>query len=94
MQGPNVFLYPQYDTVAPQYIFAPQTSNEFALVRYNSDGTLDTDFGVLGRWVTQTNSGSNINEIIVQPTAKSWRSAHLSNTPAVIILATVISAAV
>ncbi|MBE9211527.1 DUF4347 domain-containing protein [Plectonema cf. radiosum LEGE 06105] len=44
---------------------------DFALIRYNTDGTLDTGFGVGGRVITAVTSGQDlIDTIIIQPDGK------------------------
>lgn len=46
------------------------TVNRFALVRLNTDGTVDTTFGTNGRVVTQINTSSIANDVVVQPDGK------------------------
>ncbi|WP_375471149.1 DUF4347 domain-containing protein [uncultured Nostoc sp.] len=47
------------------------TNNDFAIVRYNSDGTLDTSFNTTGKVTTDFNSNDDSgNSITVQPDGK------------------------
>jgi uncharacterized delta-60 repeat protein len=51
--------------------FAGVLSNSsFALVRYNSDGSLDTGFGASGKVTTQFGASSSVNAITIQPDGK------------------------
>ncbi len=44
--------------------------SNFALVRYNTDGTLDTSFGIGGRVTTGFDSGSFAAELVIAPDGK------------------------
>lgn len=46
------------------------TSGDFALVRYNSDGSLDTSFGSNGLTTTDLGASDAITDIILQPNGK------------------------
>jgi uncharacterized delta-60 repeat protein len=67
----NSYVYPPiplgHPVAQPNFII-PHANDDFALVRYNSDGTLDKSFGMEGRVVTQ--SGGSINKLIVQADGK------------------------
>jgi uncharacterized delta-60 repeat protein len=45
--------------VVAGYTYNGWTGNDFALIRYNSDGSLDTSFGINGKVITIVSSGSN-----------------------------------
>jgi uncharacterized delta-60 repeat protein/LPXTG-motif cell wall-anchored protein len=47
-------------------------TNDFAVVRYNSDGSLDTSFGTAGKTITDIDSSSDDygNAVVVQPSGK------------------------
>jgi uncharacterized delta-60 repeat protein len=45
-------------------------NSSFALVRYNSDGSLDTGFGASGKVTTPFGAGSRVNAITIQPDGK------------------------
>jgi uncharacterized delta-60 repeat protein len=53
-------------------INSPGGATEFALVRYNVNGTLDTTFGTGGKVLTQTSPGANcnINDVALQADGK------------------------
>ena len=66
-----------YDTANALAIFsdgkilvAGTSSNDFALVRYLSDGTFDTSFGVDGKVITNISSGDDGNCVVVQDDGK------------------------
>ena len=42
-------------------------SDDFSLARYNPDGSLDTEFGVLGRTVTDLGGNDGVSALVVQP---------------------------
>jgi uncharacterized delta-60 repeat protein len=42
-------------------------SEDFSLARYNPDGSLDTEFGVLGRTVTDLGGNDGVFALVVQP---------------------------
>ena len=45
-------------------------SEDFSLARYNPDGSLDTEFGVLGRTVTDLGGNDGVFALVVQPDGK------------------------
>jgi len=47
-----------------------QTSSDFAVVRYNSDGTLDHGFGVGGKVITALGGDAQIRSLVIQPDGK------------------------
>ncbi len=46
------------------------TTSDFALIRYNSDGNLDTSFGVDGKVITPVESRSEANSVVIQSDGK------------------------
>ena len=52
------------------------TDNDFALVRYNIDGTLDNSFGDNGKVVTDINNNDFVHAVVVQPDGKIIVAGH------------------
>ena len=60
-------------TVTAGYVQVPSGGLDFALMRYNTDGSLDTSFDGDGRVTTSTASGSSqemANSVVIQPDGK------------------------
>jgi|SRR5688572_4019963 len=57
--------------VAAGYSYVPSTSTrDFAVLRYNANGTLDTTFSGDGRLVTNLGAGDQAFEVAIQPNGK------------------------
>lgn len=69
----DIALYPDGRIVAAGSTFAPVTYADFALARYNSNGSLDTSFDGDGKLHTDflgSNLGDGISSIAIQPDGK------------------------
>ena len=56
--------------VAAGYSYLPSADSDFALTRYNTDGSLDTTFSGDGRLITKFGGESSADDIAVQPNGK------------------------
>jgi len=67
----TVLTLPDGKIIVAGYSLAGGT-NDFAVVRYNSDGSLDTSFGTAGKTITDIDSSSDDygNAVVVQPSGK------------------------
>jgi uncharacterized delta-60 repeat protein len=52
------------------------TDNDFALVRYNIDGTLDNSFGDIGKVITDINNNDYVHDLAIQPDGKIVVAGH------------------
>ncbi len=64
-------LQPDGKIVAGGYVETSSTDSDFGLARYNSDGSLDTSFGSVGKVTTAFGSSDDyVNGIVLQPDGK------------------------
>jgi len=57
------------------------SSSDFALARYNSDGSLDTTFGTDGKVTTDFSGGGDVSySVVLQPDGKIILSGHTNNS--------------
>jgi uncharacterized delta-60 repeat protein len=73
----DIALAPDGKIVAVGLTFAGTSSPRIAVVRYNSNGTLDTTFGTGGKVITQISFGAVANAVVVQPDGKVLVGGHV-----------------
>lgn len=72
----------QYDEkiILGGYMVHLPHAKDFALIRYNADGNIDTGFGINGRVITTIGENSDlINEIIIEPDGKILAGGYTSS---------------
>lgn len=55
------------------------SNNDFAVARYNSDGSLDAGFGTSGQVVTDFGNEDNLASVTIQPNGKIVVAGHVNN---------------
>jgi uncharacterized delta-60 repeat protein len=80
--GLAVALQPDGKIVAAGTSFGQFTISDFALTRYNTDGSLDSSFGTGGRVITDFNGLSDrVADLIIQPNGKIVAGGESSFSP-------------
>jgi large repetitive protein len=78
-EGYSVVIQPDGKLVVAGYAFNG-SNNDFAVTRYNSDGTLDTSFGGTGKVTTPVGSANDLGfSIVIQPDGKLVVAGYASN---------------
>ena len=78
----SVAIQPDGKIVAAGYSFNGANSNDFAVVRYNTDGTLDTSFGGTGKVITPISSSHDAaSSVAIQSDGKIVAAGTSGNFP-------------